>query len=724
MQLFKKYPWLLVIILSVVPLAPLLFGRFYAVGDMRDVFIPLESFFHEQQLQGTIPAWNPAVSFGFPVIAAAQIGFFYPVLFVLRFLPIYLELPVALIFHVGLCALGTFFFARRLGLSKEASVFTALSFSLSQFIWQHITHINIFLAVAWLPWQMLAVDILFRKERIERKGLVSLIVVFGIPFLIGQIQIPFLMMAFALLYGFFIHVAMGQWKRSLGILVAIGVGTFLLASVQLLPTLELSTLSSRGTPGGFDIVRANQHSYPLYHLPTFLFPRFYGSDDTYWGKRLEIEYGTYIGVIPLVFSLWFFIASFYAKKKDSRITFLKWATILSFLLALGSLSPFRLIGLEPSLWIFSAPARWLLFVTFSLSLFAGFGFDAIWQNIVKAKRALQILTSIFVILLSIGNVVLYSSSSIISSFSEKLSPTAIAKISSMVVSAKLSSISLQSPYVYLPFIILLVLPYVLSHRHGKNIIIALTVVDLVLIAGTTTSSIPWNKILSQPATIQHLSQAVKNHEARIYSLRDGGDTGAYFTDPSSRANNSVRELQKNLLVPMVSSQFGIYGIEWPASLDLSEQGAVLERLHPTKPYAIEDTKLAEELTIGAVLSPGSDGSVNVATMKPKPRVEVVDGTAEVIFEQPSEMIVKTNSVQETTFIIRDTFYPGWHAYVDGKEVSIEKSPLFFRSIAIPAGEHIFIMRYVPTILYIGGIISFVTLAICIVIFKKRKKYIR
>ncbi len=697
MQLIGKYSSLgLLLFACILPLAPLLFGYFPAAGDMRDVFIPLESFFRTEQLQGTLPAWNPAVSFGFPVIAAAQIGFFYPVLFVLRFLPIWLELPIVLVAHVAFCAFGMFLFARRFGLSKEASFFTAISFSLSQFIWQHLTHLNIFLVIAWFPWQMLAVDILFKKERIERKGIIALVALFGIPFLIGQIQIPFLMMAVALLYGISIRKSL---KRSVSPVLMIAIGTFLLACVQLLPTVELASLSSRNTTEGFDIVRANQHSYPLYHLPTFLFPKFYGSDDTYWGKRLEIEYGTYIGVIPLLFAIWFCVISFRTKQQDSRVSFFKWAAIISFLLALGSLSPFRLLGIESSLWIFSAPARWLLFTTFSLSLFAGLGFDVLFINPKVVKRTLQFLSMIFIVGIIIGNIALYFSSSL----------TTHPKLVSMIASAKQSSISFSSPYTYVPLLLLLVLPYAISHKKGKQIILILTAIDLVLIAGTTTPLIPWKNILQTPRTIEQLSSEVKNHEARIYSLRDGGDTGAYFTDPSSRANTAIRELQKNLLVPMVSSQFGIYGIEWPASLDLQEQGMVLERLHPTQPYAIEDMELAQELTIGVVLSPASNGTVDVKPLKTKSRFEVVNGAAELISEKPSELVIRTNAKQDTTLIVRDTFYPGWHAYIDGKEVLITKSPLFFRSISLPAGEHVVTMRYIPKMLYIGGIISLLTL---------------
>ena len=97
---------------------------------------------------------------------------------------------------------------------------------------------------------------------------------------------------------------------------------------QLIPTYELVQFSTRGGEDAtFTVQSANQYSYPVYHLPTVLFPRFFSADDTYWGKRLEIEYGFFIGTLPLLLLL------FYKKNKDNKFFF--WLAIITFLLALG-----------------------------------------------------------------------------------------------------------------------------------------------------------------------------------------------------------------------------------------------------------------------------------------------------------------------------------------------------------------------------------------------------
>lgn len=709
----KHIQWIaLIIVVAIIPLTPFLVGQFPAIGDMRDVFIPLEAFFHSQEIVGHIPAWDPAVSFGFPVIASAQIGFFYPVLFILRLLPIWLELPIALVVHVALLAIGTFLFARKLGMSKYAGAFTALSFSLSQFIWQHLTHLNIFLAITWFPWQMLAVHRICSKQKISARNIALLVLLFGIPFLIGQIQVPFLMMIIALAYGLYIRVSK-HGSREIGalglIFTLIGIGTFLFASIQLFPTFELAKLSSRGSGGGFDIVNANQFSYPLYHLPTLLFPRFYGSDNTYWGKRLEIEYGFYIGVIPLMMAVWFISNQRRLQITGKHSTFFIWLGGIAFLLALGSLSPFRLLHIEPSLWIFSAPARWLLFSTFSLSVFAGFGFDAVWERVQHARKFFGIMSSVLLSGILIINIVLF------------FAPIpASLKLQSMLASAKTSSASFASPYTTIAIISLIALPFALRHRQGKMLLFTLSIFDLVIIASTTTPLISWHSILQPPVTIHQLQQNVIQHQARVYSLRDGGDTGAYFTDPLSRANTAIRQQQKNLLLPMMSAQFGIYGIEWPASLDIREQTNATSQLHPNDPWHIENIDFAKELNIGAVLIQKPAHEVSVQELTAKPRFDMSSGDVHLISEQSSQLTLGTSSSHDATLIIRDTYYPGWHAYIDGNETMITKAPLFFRSIQVPAGEHTILMKYRPGALRIGGYISFLTFGLVLILLLRKQ----
>jgi uncharacterized membrane protein YfhO len=46
-------------------------------------------------------------------------------------------------------------------------------------------------------------------------------------------------------------------------------------------------------------------------------------------------------------------------------------------------------------------------------------------------------------------------------------------------------------------------------------------------------------------------------------------------------------------------------------------------------------------------------------------------------------------------ILRDHFYPGWFAEVDGKRVPIRRAETLFRGIDVPAGRHRVVFYYAP-----------------------------
>lgn len=715
--------------------APLLIGRFYLIGDIRDVYIPLELFFQQEIRDGNIPSWYPDVAWGFPVIAAAQIGFFYPPLFISRLLlPIWVYLPVLVIAHALCGAIGMYLFLKSYDFSKSAIYVGTISFVLSQFIWEHTSHLNILLILPWFPWQMLFARSISRLEKLELHHAVVAALLLGTPFLIGQLQMPTLMAAISAIY--FVYERYIHGKRitsSTAMVLGAAIISFLLASVQIFPTLELFQYSSRNNPSDFDIVRANQHSYPIYHLPTLLFPRFYGVDDTYWGRRLEVEYGFYIGVIPLVMAMWVYRRAF----KPYR--FIALLGLVSFLLALGSMSPFRLIGIEPTLWIFSAPARWLFFTTFALAFVAAFGFDEVQKRIRQFKKFVLMFALLVVMGVAIANVAIeyithVPISTILSTISS-LAPTVPLtsssqyydeKVSVLLASAKDWSVSLVSPYTAITLVLLCSLPFILGRKRTKPLLLLLTTIELIIMSVTTVPTHPWKETFTPPATISELPDHVTSKQSRLYVIREGGDEGALFTDPRTRASLPIRRQQFKLMVPMIHAQFGIPGVEWPASLDFAAHEIELEKLRGESGYLIQDIKQARRLNIGAVTSPNEDGvSVNIQTFDPSPRAELLSSTGEHLSDiqyteiDGSHIEFETNTSEESTLVIRNSWFPGWRAYVDGKEVPVNQYPPFFQGIDLLAGASTVTLTYVPIMLYAGGVLSLLTALFCVIVIARK-----
>lgn len=746
------------VVLAALAVYPLWQGKFYAVGDMRDVTIPLELFFAQQQKAGHLPTWNPDIAFGFPTLASAQIGFYYPPLLLGRFLPIYLYLPILFFAHVVSAGLGMWYFLRHLKLSKQASLFGAAGFMLSSFIWQHSTHLNIFFAFSYLPWQLLATATLLKKPRLrpaeseDEVGLRPMHIIraaflFGIPLLIGQFQIQTISALTCIAYAF-LHRPKKMAAVASSILM-ITAGAALLASAQLLPTAELTAQSSRGVGGQFNIAVANQHSFPIYHLPTLIFPRFFGTDDAYWGKRLEIEHGIFFGTLPLVAAAAYLLKFRHGYHRPLR--FFVWLLPISFLLSLGSHSPFRWLGIEPSLWIFSAPARWLGVATFCACILAAAGFQHALPRL-SFKIWGRLLLALGVIVIA-GNIALQNSA-----FLKTVSFSALHylhhqkgqayyedKFGVIKDSARQTSISFSSPYTYLP---LLTIAAVLAARRSQYyaaVMMVATLAELLVVATTTTRpAIPWTDTLRPPATLALLPKNVREREARLYSIRQGGDIGGYFTDPRTRASKQVRQQQRDLLVPLISAQFGIAGIEWPASLDMKRVHAALAQLRGEEGYEIKDANLLGQFGIGAILAPpgislGNAGTkiaqtdaVAVYEIPAAPRVSLVDSDKKetalsYTSATPAEITTHVSADTNGTVVIRDLNYPGWRATVDNQPVAISDYSPFFRSVPVAAGSHVITMTYQPKSVAVGlrtSIVTFVAFCIMLILTKRHDPVIQ
>jgi hypothetical protein len=60
-------------------------------------------------------------------------------------------------------------------------------------------------------------------------------------------------------------------------------------------------------------------------------------------------------------------------------------------------------------------------------------------------------------------------------------------------------------------------------------------------------------------------------------------------------------------------------------------------------------------------------------------------------------------------ILADSFYPGWNAYVNGRQEKIYRANLFFRGVPLSAGTHTIQFCYEPRSFAIGRAVSIITL---------------
>jgi hypothetical protein len=83
-------------------------------------------------------------------------------------------------------------------------------------------------------------------------------------------------------------------------------------------------------------------------------------------------------------------------------------------------------------------------------------------------------------------------------------------------------------------------------------------------------------------------------------------------------------------------------------------------------------------------------------------------TAKILRYQSQRVTIETTSNDSGILVFADSHYPGWKAYVDGREEPILRANHFFRAVILGEGEHIVEFKYEPISFKVGSIASLVT----------------
>jgi hypothetical protein len=63
-------------------------------------------------------------------------------------------------------------------------------------------------------------------------------------------------------------------------------------------------------------------------------------------------------------------------------------------------------------------------------------------------------------------------------------------------------------------------------------------------------------------------------------------------------------------------------------------------------------------------------------------------------------------------VVAQTFYPAWHAYVDGRKTRLWRANYAFQALEVPSGQHEVSLRYEDRMFFWGAVISILALLIC------------
>jgi hypothetical protein len=88
-----------------------------------------------------------------------------------------------------------------------------------------------------------------------------------------------------------------------------------------------------------------------------------------------------------------------------------------------------------------------------------------------------------------------------------------------------------------------------------------------------------------------------------------------------------------------------------------------------------------------------------------------------IERSPNRIVVEVEGPGR--LVLSEVAYPGWTADVDGRAVEVELEDGLFRAVDVPAGKHSVRFEFRPTSLYVGLVLTIVSLGCLAFLWSRR-----
>lgn len=656
----------------------------------------------------TLPLWNPYSFSGYPLLANFQSSFLNP--FNLLMLIFSSEYGWGLIvFSQFLFASFTmFFFLKKIYKNNFSALAGSITYAYSGFMIAWSQFATAGFAMIWLPLIFLNIHIFFENKKL--KNLLYLPVLYFLLMTSGHFQ--------ALVYGFifsgayFLYKFLSQKYQNIKIIISfflISLISFGLMAVQLLPTVELGSLSVRFSENY--ISQFNFGLLSLDRLITIFAPDYFGNPNTmnFWGTFNYYETVFYSGVIS-VFAIIFCLFNFKKTKNEkfflvSAIT----ALLFSFNTPLGRLIyQLNIPGLSTS----SAGRINMIFV-FSVSVLVAYFLNHI--SIHKFKNTFRFYWGYFIFTFIIALFTLWM---------YRFSLNYPDLHQNYYVSLR----NLVLPVILTVFVFL-ILSFIKNKKTKSIFILSIIILDLFRFGWKYTPFV--NKEYFYPQT--EISNFLNNQEGLFRIEKEKGPLLPPNTWTAYKLSSPAG------YDPMSLDKYSRFYKEY-----LNNENKIIN----TSRYSeinIYDAKKLGEANVKYLLafkydqnnkiSPGNGnlnrninpkdwskiyeyGSVVVLENKYfKPRIEINNSknqkTLNNLNYNNNEISFNIDSDQNNqNLIIRDTWFPGWKAFINNQQVNINKYLGIYRQIKLPAGEKIHVeFKYQPKTFKTGLQISLITFVV-------------
>lgn len=700
------------------------YKNFLITDPVRQQY-PWRNLSIEKEKSGELPLWNPYNFAGTPLLANFQSAVFYPLNLLFFFLPFDISWSILIFLQPLLAGVFLFYYLNNLKLKKEASLIGAISFSFSGFFIAWLEWGTVLNTALWLPLVLLSIDkslSLFQKNNIKYQisniKYLSWPIIFVLSlvssFFAGHLQTFVYLAVFSALY---FLARFLQSDKSLKVLVQFLILTSLfliLTFIQWFPTLRFILLSARNVdlPG----YTFSGWFIPWQNLIQFIAPDFFGNPATlnYYGVWNYAEFIGYVGIIPLILA---FFAMFF--RKDKKTLFFGAAFFISLLFALPTIFAKLPFKFEFPLISTSQPTRLLFITDFSLSVLAAFGLDY-FISLKNKKNIFYILGFFSLIFITLWGFILFFHTNLISpenltvAKQNLILPTLLFIVSSLIFSASIFLHKKSPSYILrlisyvLIFITVLDLfrfgwkfePFVgKEYLYPKSPVISFlqNQKEPFRIMSTDSRILPPNfSVMYKLQTLEGYDPLYLQRYGELMAASGRGkpDISSPFgfnriitpQDPLSKITDflnvkyvlSLDEIKNPKLKPVFSD-----GI-----VKIYENTLAFPRAFFVNETLIANTKkeaINEMFDINYQLN--SRAIVENVTNKKMFQKNWDLGNVDFVNYGENKVILKTNNPGKGFLVLTDSYYPTWHAKIDGKETTIYLTDFNFRGIIVPKGNH-------------------------------------
>ncbi len=724
--------------------------------------------------QGAWPLWNPTILTGTPLLADGQSTFFYLPSVLFLILPLAQAFGYYAILQVVLAGVGSYAFARRLGLDRGAATLTGICYMFSGYVlsWLQFPHHSG--AMAMLPWCFWAIERACQGKRWAHWAAAG--VVLALP-LLAHIQLSFYIYVGTGCYLLARVVEMQPWKHRLSLMLGYGLAVVLalaLSAVQLVPQVALSAEGQRGD----EVTEEYTASTQFVSILRLMFPLIGGQPravEPQWGPELLQAPQPYAGLAPLGLAV---VAVLLSRHRATTIF-----TMLSIgALALALRTPLLQVfmTLVPPYRQFTDHNRWYALWGFTIAVLAGLGAQALVER-GRRSRVPPLWTRhvnrtvLAIVILSLAtwtwqHLALFTPQSRYGEYitlirQHPLTPVALFAVCSVVVIAVLASRRVPRLLAWamtLTVVVADVLWYGGNYNTTTNLSLYNPTTDLV--AGLASEApVPEKPELLYPPARQlaffqsqpkpfrimagdypalqpNLATAYELEDVRGYQslylarynrlarLIDGKD----YTEAANEGGTSLRPYftsaySHRRLLDMLNVQFIFFppGSKNPPLYEplqlvhQSDEGTIYRNpqalprawlVHSVETIA-DDTAQLDRMARDD-FDPATTAVVSAAP-PPVGQLSTADRVEELTYE-PNAARIRATTGSAALLVLSDAYTDDWRVTVDGTPATLYRTNYALRGVWLPPGTHEVVFSYRPVAFMIGGVTSASTLGLLVV----------